>query len=85
MKSKRRQSSFNRMLKNSFTPRLLKKVQMQGGARCEARGVLTRTSQRRASAPTRQMGLFQQPAKERQGVGLGLSLPVFQTPVAAVA
>jgi len=28
------------MLKNSFTPRLLKKVQMQGGARCEVRGVL---------------------------------------------
>ena len=53
----------NRMLKHSFTPRLLKKVQMQGGARCETRGVLTRTSQRRASAPTRQMGLFQQPAK----------------------
>jgi hypothetical protein len=23
-----------------FSPRLLKKVQMQGGARCEARGVL---------------------------------------------
>jgi quinone-modifying oxidoreductase subunit QmoC len=51
------------MLKNSFAPRLLKKVQMQGGARCEVRGVLTRTPQRRASAPTRQMGLFQQPAK----------------------
>ena len=53
----------NRMPKNSFTPRLLKTVQMQGGARCEVRDVLTRTSQRRASAPTRQMGLFQQPAK----------------------
>jgi len=55
---------------NSFTPRLLKKIQMQGGAPgthpsgwVQARGVLTRTSQRRASAPTRQMGLFQQPAK----------------------
>jgi hypothetical protein len=63
------------MLKNPFTPRLLKKVQMQGGARCEARGVLTRTPQPRASAPTRQMGLFQQPAsagntthKERAGM-----------------
>ena len=55
----------SRMLKNSFTPRLLKKVQMQGGARCEVRGVRTRTSQRRASAPTRQMGLFQQPARAR--------------------
>ena len=28
------------MLKNSFRPRLLKKVQMQGGTRCEVRGVL---------------------------------------------
>jgi len=28
------------MLKNSFAPRLLKKAQMQGGARCEVRGVL---------------------------------------------
>jgi hypothetical protein len=58
------------MLKNPFSPRLLKKVQMQGGApgthpqdgcRCEA--YLVRTPQRRASAPTPQMGLFQQPAK----------------------
>ena len=32
----------NRMLKNPFSPRLLKKVQMQGGARCEVRGVLSR-------------------------------------------
>ena len=48
----------SRMLKNSFSARLLKKVQMQGGApgthpqdgcRCEA--YLVRTSQRRASAP----------------------------------
>jgi len=29
------------MLKNSFSPRLLKKVRMQGGARCEVRGVLS--------------------------------------------
>ena len=28
------------MLKNPFAPRLLKKVQMQGGARCVVRGVL---------------------------------------------
>jgi len=48
------------MLKNSFFARLLKKVQMQGGApgthpqdgcRCEA--YVVRTSQRRASAPIR--------------------------------
>ena len=30
----------SRMLKNSFLPRLLKKAQMQGGLRCEVRGVL---------------------------------------------
>jgi hypothetical protein len=29
------------MLKNPFSPRLLKKVQMQGGARGEVRGVLS--------------------------------------------
>ena len=29
------------MLKGWFSPRLLKKVQMPGGARCETRGVLT--------------------------------------------
>jgi hypothetical protein len=31
---------FSRVLKNSLLPRLLKKVQMQGGARGEVRGVL---------------------------------------------
>ena len=31
----------NRLRKNSFLLRLLKKVQMQGGARCEVRGVLS--------------------------------------------
>ena len=31
----------NRMLKNSFSLRLLKKIQLQGGARCEVRGVLS--------------------------------------------
>jgi hypothetical protein len=30
----------SRMLKNPFSPRLLKKVQMQGGARGAVRGVL---------------------------------------------
>src|SRR3989338_5672808 len=58
------------MRKNPLFPRLLKKVQMQGGVpgthpqdgcRCEA--YLVCTSQRRASPPTPQMGLFQQPAK----------------------
>jgi len=53
----------SRIAESSFSPRLLKKVQMQGGARSEARGVLTGTSQRRGSAPTPQMGLFQLPAK----------------------
>ena len=31
----------NKMLKNPYLARLLKKVQMQGGARCEVRGVLS--------------------------------------------
>ena len=61
----------NRMLKNFLFRRLLKKAQLQGGARREA--YLVRTSQRRASAPTphplpqrqrgEMLGLFQQPAK----------------------
>jgi len=33
--------NFRRMLKNPFSPRVLKKVQMQGEARCEVRGVLS--------------------------------------------
>jgi hypothetical protein len=58
------------VLKNSLLPRLVKKAQMQGGTpgthpqdgcRCEA--YLVRTSQRRVSAPTPQMGLFQQPVR----------------------
>jgi hypothetical protein len=32
--------SLNGMLKNSLSVRLLKKIQMQGGAGCEARDVL---------------------------------------------
>jgi hypothetical protein len=36
----------------------------------QARGVLTGTSQRRGSAPTPQVGLFQQPAKGTVGRGL---------------
>jgi predicted AAA+ superfamily ATPase len=53
----------SKMLINASSRRLLKRAQMQGGARSEARGVLRATSQRRASAPTSQMGLFQQPAE----------------------
>jgi len=33
--------AYSRMLKNFLSPRLLKKVQMEGGARCEVRGVLS--------------------------------------------
>jgi hypothetical protein len=70
------------MLKNPFSPRLFKKVQMSRGfagrragypsagwapikmgTRCEA--YMVRTPQRRASAPTPQMGLFQQPDRIR--------------------
>ena len=53
----------SRMLRNSFSPRLLKKVQ-QGGARCEVRGVLSPyvAAPRERGAPTKggspQMGLF---------------------------
>ena len=32
---------FIRLLKDSLFPKLLKKVQIQGGARCEVRGVLS--------------------------------------------
>src|SRR5512146_1238868 len=55
--------------------RLLKNCSSSGGSkrsRCKAardagrEAYLARTSQRRASAPTRQMGLFQQPARERR-------------------
>ena len=48
----------NRMVKDSLFDRLPKKAQMQGGARCEARGVVTRTPQRHASArvPILKMG-----------------------------
>ena len=66
----------SRMLKNPFSPRLLKKVQTTHpadgypaarDARAPTEGgseaYLVRTSQRRASAPTPQMGLFQQPAR----------------------
>ena len=68
---------------DSHSPRLLKKVQMQGGAPgtrppgwVQARGVLMGTSQRRASAgvPTAggspQMGLFQQHARPFLMIGL---------------
>jgi len=69
----------NRMLRYAFSPRLIKKVQTthpsdgspggapgthpQDGCRCETYSSV-RAPQRRASAPTPQMGLFQQPAKE---------------------
>jgi hypothetical protein len=42
------------MLKNPLWPRLLKKAKMEGGARCEARGVLgcyVAASRERANAP----------------------------------
>ena len=51
------------MLQNPLSRRLLKKVQMQGGARRAERGVLRVRRSERPSAPTPQMGLFQQPAR----------------------
>ena len=54
-----------RMLNSPFSPRLLKKVQMQGGGRCEVRGVLgpyaAAPRERGGTRPqdgSRQMGLF---------------------------
>ena len=44
-------------------PRLLKKVQMQGGTRKAERGVLQVRRNERLSGPTQQMGLFQQPPR----------------------
>jgi len=52
------------MLKSLFTPRLLKKVQMQGGAPQAERGVLEVRRSERRGATTPQMGLFQQPASD---------------------
>ena len=54
---------------DSFSPRLLKKVQLQGGARRAGhppqvgQGVLQVRRNERPSKPTPQMGLFQQPAR----------------------
>ena len=62
------------MLKNSFSARLLKKVQVQGGVRCEVRGVLgpyVAAPRERAGYPSGgwvpQMGLFQQPEEGNEG------------------
>ncbi len=66
--AERTRLALSRLLKNSLLTRLLKKVQMQGGARSEAQGVLTGTSQRRGSAPTPQMGLFQQPERRESAI-----------------
>jgi hypothetical protein len=52
------------MLKNSFSIRLLKKVQLQGGLPEAERGVLEVRRSERRGKPTPQMGLFQQPARE---------------------
>jgi len=52
----------DRMLNSSLSPRLLKKVQMQGGSPEAERGVLEVRRSERRGGPTPQMGLFQQPA-----------------------
>jgi hypothetical protein len=85
------------MLKDSFSPRLLKKVQMQGGAPgthpegwVQVRGVLSGTPQRRASAPgtrpedgCQQMGLFQQPARPGARAG-GRGVTLIETMISSV-
>ena len=57
------QRGFSGLLENPLSPRLLKKVQMQGGKRWVERGVLQVRRSEHPSAPTQQMGLFQQPAR----------------------
>ncbi len=64
-------SGITRMLNNLLFPRPLKKVQMQGGARYAARGVLGSyvaaphpSSGWVPGAPTPQIGLFQRPTSE---------------------
>ena len=52
----------NKMLKNTLSLRLLKKVQMQGGTPKPERGVLEVRRSEWRGGPTLQMGLFQQPA-----------------------
>jgi len=46
------------MLKNPSSPRLLKKVQLQGGALKPERGVLEVRCSERRGGPTQQMGHF---------------------------
>ena len=63
----------NRLQKNSLSPRLLKKVQMQGGTPKTGvptevgPGVLEVRRREWRGGPTQQMGLFQQPVGLRQG------------------
>jgi prepilin-type N-terminal cleavage/methylation domain-containing protein len=57
---------------------------MQGGARGVARGVPTRTSQRRASAPTQQVGLFQQPGRGVTLIEMLISTALFSFVMAGV-
>jgi len=59
----------SRILNNSSSPRLLKMVQMQGGARWAERGVLRVRRSECPSEPTPQMGLFQQPARPAARAG----------------
>ena len=65
------QGPSSRMLNNPYSPRLLKKVQMQGGTTHPTdgypgaeRGVLEVRRSECPSVPTQQMGFFEQPAKQ---------------------
>ncbi len=53
----------NRVLQDLPSPRLPKRVQMQGGARRAERGVLRVRRSECTSTPTPQMGPFRQPAR----------------------
>jgi hypothetical protein len=56
-----------RLVENRLSPRLLKKVQMQGGTPKAERGVLEVRRSEWRGGPTQQMGLFQQPADRQYG------------------
>ena len=66
MKNKPLQIYFrDRMLNSSLSPRLLKKVQMQGGSPEAERGVLEVRRSECRGKPTPQVGLFEQPVRCR--------------------
>ena len=58
-----------RLLKNPISPRLLKKVQLQGGAPQAERDVLEVRRSECRGTPTQQMGRFEPPMRAGSSVG----------------